>query len=218
MPPAEGGPRSGRLITFEGGEGAGKTTQLARLAGWLEGRGLDVVRTREPGGTPEAEAVRRLLVEGAATRWLPSTELLLAAAARDEHLHRLVLPALARGAWVLSDRYLDSTFVYQGLAGGLGLERIAVLHDRVMEAPRPDLTLLLDLPVEEGLRRRQAEGAGGRFEAKGAAFHERVREGFLTLAAAEPGRIATVDAALPPDRVAESVRAAVASRFGLTDR
>lgn len=212
---APAGNRPGRLITFEGGEGAGKTTQLARLAAWLEGGGLDVVRTREPGGTPGAEEIRRLLVEGAAARWLPSTELLLAAASRDEHLHRLVLPALARGAWVLCDRYLDSTLVYQGMAGGIAPERIATLHDAVMEAPRPDLTLLLDLPVAEGLRRRRADGAGGRFEAKGVTFHERVRDGFLRLAAAEPDRIATLDATLPPDEVAAAASATVARRFGL---
>ena len=214
-PPVAAGSAPGRLITFEGGEGAGKTTQLARLAEWLEGQGQGVVRTREPGGTPEAEAIRRLLVEGAVARWLPSTELLLAAASRDEHLHRLVLPALARGAWVLCDRYLDSTLVYQGLAGGIGLERIATLHDEVMEAPRPDLTLLLDLPVAEGLRRRRAEGSGGRFEAKGADFHERVRDGFLRLATAEPDRVVTLDATLPSDDVAGAARAAVARRFGL---
>jgi dTMP kinase len=108
----------GRLVTLEGGEGAGKTTQLARLADRLEARGLEVVRTREPGGTPGAEAVRALLVGGGASRWLPSTELLLVAAARDDHLERLVRPALARGAWVLCDRYLDSTYAYQGAGGG----------------------------------------------------------------------------------------------------
>ena len=215
--PAAGGPPAGRLVTFEGGEGVGKTTQLARLAAWLETTlGGEVVRTREPGGTPGAEAVRRLLVEGSAERWLPSTELLLVAAARNEHLGRLVRPALARGAWVLCDRYTDSTFVYQGRAGGVEPHRITALHDAVLDAPAPDLTLLLDLPPAEGLRRREAEGQGGRFEAKGEAFHARVREGFLERAAAEPERIAVVDATPPAEMVAEAVRAGVARRFGLS--
>jgi dTMP kinase len=205
----------GRFITFEGGEGAGKTTQLERLASWLEGRGLEVVRTREPGGTPGAEAVRRLLVEGTAERWLPSTELLLVAAARDDHLRRLVLPSLARGAWVLCDRYTDSTFAYQGVAGGLGPERIAALHERVLDAPRPDLTLLLDLPPAAGLARREAAGRTTRFDAMDDAFHERVREGFLQLAASEPDRIALVDASSDPDAVSATIRDLVARLLDL---
>lgn len=224
MPPAEtrapaGGP--GRLVTFEGGEGAGKSTQLARLADWLGALGVEVVRTREPGGTPGAEAVRALLVEGAAGRWLPSTELLLFAAARDDHLRRLVRPALGRGAWVLCDRYTDSTLVYQGAAGGVPADLIALLHREILDAPRPDLTLLLDLSPTDGLRRRAAvdgESASGRFEAKGLAFHERVREGFLRLARAEPDRVALIDATPDPGRVAEAVRAAVAARLGLGAR
>jgi dTMP kinase len=205
----------GRFITFEGGEGAGKTTQLERLAPWLEGRGLEVVRTREPGGTPGAEAVRRLLVEGAAERWLPSTELLLVAAARDDHLQRLVLPALARGAWVLCDRYTDSTYAYQGVAGGLGPERIGALHERVLEAPRPDLTLLLDLPPAVGLARREAAGRTTRFDAMDDAFHARVWQGFMALAKGEPDRIALVDASPDPDAVATCIRELVARRFAL---
>jgi dTMP kinase len=214
--PAEPAARRGRFITFEGGEGAGKTTQLERLARWLEGRGLEVVRTREPGGTPGAEAIRGLLVEGAAKRWLPSTELLLVAAARDDHLRRLILPALARGTWVLCDRYVDSTFAYQGVAGGLGAERIAALHDLVLEAPRPDLTLLLDLPPAAGLARRLAAGRTTRFDGMDEAFHERVRQGFLELAVAEPDRIALVDASAGPDEVADRVRDLVASRLDLS--
>ena len=205
----------GRFVTFEGGEGAGKTTQLERLASWLEGRGLEVVRTREPGGTPGAEAVRRLLVEGGAERWLPSTELLLVAAARDDHLRRLVLPALARGAWVLCDRYTDSTYAYQGVGGGLDPERIAALHEHVLDAPRPDLTLLLDLPPAAGLARREAAGRSTRFDAMDEAFHARVREGFLALAAGEPDRIALVDASPDPDAVAAAIRELVAGRFAL---
>lgn len=211
--PAE--PPRGRFITFEGGEGAGKTTQLGLLATWLEARGVAVVRTREPGGTPGAEAIRRLLVEGAAERWLPSTELLLVAAARDDHLARLIRPALARDAWVLCDRYLDSTFAYQASAGGLEPERIRVLHTAVIAAPLPDLTLLLDLPAGAGLARRQAEGASTRFDAREQAFHDRVREGFLALAKAAPGRIAVIDASRSADEVAAGIRGEVARRLGI---
>ncbi len=211
--PAE--PRRGRLITFEGGEGAGKTTQLERLAAWLEVQGLEVVRTREPGGTPGAEAIRRLLVEGTAERWLPSTELLLVAAARDDHLARLIRPALARGAWVLCDRYVDSTFAYQATAGGLDPGRIEALHTVVLDAPLPDLTLLLDLPVEVGLARRRAEGASTRFDAREQAFHERVRHGFLERAKAASDRIAVIDASREVNLVAASIHREVARRLAL---
>jgi dTMP kinase len=215
VPPAEAA-APGRLITFEGGEGAGKSTQLVRLADWLAASGREVVRTREPGGTPGAEALRALLVEGAADRWLPSTELLLFAAARDDHVRRLVRPALERGAWVLCDRFTDSTLVYQGAAGGVSAERIGLLDREILDVPRPDLTLLLDLSPAEGLRRRAAAGGkDGRFEAKGQGFHERVREGFLRLARVEPDRVALVDATPPPEQVADAVRAEVARRFGL---
>lgn len=206
---------SGRFVTFEGGEGAGKTTQLARLAEWLKSRGLAVVTTREPGGTEGAEAIRRLLVEGAADRWDALSELLLVAAARRDHLVRVIEPALARGAWVLCDRYVDSTRVYQGLAGGLGLERVDRLHRDILVARRPDLTLVLDVPVQEGMRRRAAAGAVSRFEQKGEAYHDRIREGFLELAQQEPGRVRVVDAAQAPDDVTAAVIAIVAERFGL---
>ncbi|MDX6748414.1 dTMP kinase [Geminicoccaceae bacterium 1502E] len=202
-------------MTFEGGEGAGKTTQIARLADWLAGRGIEVVRTREPGGTEGAEAVRALLVEGEAGRWQPLAELLLVAAARADHLTRLIEPALTRGAWVLCDRYADSTRVYQGGAGGLEPALIDRLHAEIMQARVPDLTLLLDLPVATGLARRHADGNGGRFEAKGAAFHEAVRRAYLELASAEPARIAVIDAAADADAVAGAVRRAVAERLGL---
>jgi len=136
VPPAEAA-APGRLITFEGGEGAGKSTQLVRLADWLvAASGREVVRTREPGGTPGAEALRALLVEGTADRWLPSTELLLFAAARDDHLRQLVRPALERGAWVLCDRFTDSTLVYQGAAGGVSANRIALLDRELREVRR----------------------------------------------------------------------------------
>lgn len=209
------GTTKGRLITLEGGEGAGKSTQAERLASWLAAAGREVVRTREPGGTAGAEAIRGLLMTGTAERWLPSTELLLVAAARDDHLRRLVLPALDRGAWVICDRYLDSTIVYQGIAGGVEEERIGLLHRAVMAVPEPDLTIVLDLPVDEGLRRRRAAGRETRFEAKGRDFHELVRGGFLAIARQAPERVALVEATASPDTVAGTIRDVVAARFGL---
>jgi dTMP kinase len=205
---------AGRFITFEGGEGAGKTTQLARLADWLEEQGVAVVRTREPGGTEGAEAIRALILEGAAARWLPTTELLLIAAARDDHVRRLVRPALERGAWVLCDRYLDSTFAYQGRAGGLGTGKIEELA-ALMDLPHPGLTFLLDLPVELGLERRHSGGELTRFEAKALSFHAAVRQGLLDRAVAEPERVFPIDASLPPDEVAAAIREIVVERFGL---
>jgi dTMP kinase len=205
----------GRFVTFEGGEGAGKSTQIARLAARLEATGLRVLRTREPGGTEEAEAIRRLLLEGRAERWTPTAELLLVAAARAEHLARVIEPALEAGVWVLCDRYLDSTRVYQGLAGGVGLERVDRLQREVLGFRLPDLTILLDLPVEVGLARRRAAGAGSRFERKGPAFHARVREGFRMLAEAEPERIALVDADRPLEEVEAAILALLRARFGI---
>ncbi len=193
------------FITFEGGEGAGKSSQLPLLARRLEAQGRRVVTTREPGGTEGAERIRDLAVAGAADRWSARTELLLMTAARTDHVERVIMPALESGAWVLCDRFLDSTRVYQGLAGGLGIELVDRLHDLLLPEPRPDLTLLLDLPVPIAAARREAAGGSGRFEAKGTAFHERVRAGFQAIARAEPGRVAVIDASLPPDEVAERV-------------
>lgn len=206
---------AGRFVTFEGGEGAGKTTQSARAAAWLAARGLTVLRTREPGGTEGAEAIRRLLLEGGAQRWTPLGELLLVAAARAEHLARVIEPALEAGSWVLCDRYLDSTRVYQGLAGGLGLGLVDRLQGEVLGFRTPDLTLVLDLPVEQGLARRRAAGAASRFERKGPEFHARVREGFRTLASAEPARLVLVDASRSEEEVAREIQGLLAARLGL---
>nr|WP_240476739.1 dTMP kinase [Geminicoccus roseus] len=193
------------FITFEGGEGVGKSTQLPRLAQMLRARGHDVVTTREPGGTEGAERIRDLAVAGDVDRWSPLTELLLMTAARVDHVERVVLPALQRGAVVLCDRFIDSTRVYQGIAGGLGQARIDALHDLLLPEPRPVLTLVLDLPVEQAAARRAAAGGGGRFEAKGRAFHEQVRAGFLAIARQEPGRVRVVDAAAEPGAVATAI-------------
>jgi dTMP kinase len=206
---------AGRLITFEGGEGAGKSTQLARLAAALRGAGCPLVTTREPGGTPGAEAVRELLIGGGPERWTPLSETLLVQAARHDHVTRVIAPALAAGRWVLCDRFSDSTRVYQGIAGELGLALIDRLHHTIFGDLLPDLTLILDVPVVIGLARRQAARSGNRFEHKPESYHERVREGFLALARAEPDRCIVIDAMQAENAVANAVRAAVSRRFGL---
>jgi dTMP kinase len=207
--------RRGRLITFEGGEGVGKSTQIRHLQAALRVAGLDVVATREPGGTPGAEAIRGLLVEGAPGRWLPLTETLLLLAARHDHVARVIEPALAAGRWVLCDRFIDSTRIYQGIAGALGLALIDQLHRPIFGKFRPDLTLILDLPVAAGLARRRAGPGGNRFEQMDLAYHERVREGFLELARADPERCLVIDGGPSEALVASRVRVAVQQRFGL---
>jgi dTMP kinase len=207
--------RRGRLITFEGGEGAGKSTQSRHLRAALRAAGLEVIATREPGGTAGAEAIRALLVEGAPGRWSPLAETLLLLAARQDHVARVIEPALGGGRWVLCDRFIDSTRIYQGVAGALGLASIDRLHGLIFGDLRPDLTLILDLPVAAGLARRRAAAGGNRFEQMDSAYHERVREGFLALARAEPERCRVIDALPPEDRVASRIRAAVQERFGL---
>jgi dTMP kinase len=171
------------------------------------------VTTREPGGTPGAEAIRALVLDGPVEAWSGGVEALLMTAARLDHVERLIAPALAAGKWVLSDRFADSTRVYQGIAGGIGLRRIDDLHDLFLDAARPDLTILLDLPVEAGLARRAAAGGGSRFEAKGKAFHEHVRQGFLVLAEAAPERFLVVDATAAPESVSATVERALVARF-----
>lgn len=197
----------GRFITFEGGEGTGKSTQARRLAERLRTAGHDVVLTREPGGTPGAEEIRALLVEGAADRWSPLAEALLLNAARTDHLEALIRPALARGAWVVCDRFADSTRAYQGAAGGVEDATLAAVQAAVVGDTRPDLTLLLDAPAELGLARATARGGAARFEGKGIAFHQRLRDDYRRLAA-EP-RWILIDAARPEDVVASDVWAAV---------
>jgi dTMP kinase len=205
----------GRFITFEGGEGAGKSTQVAGLAARLAQAGLEVVRTREPGGSPGAEAIRDLLLKGDADRWSPVTETLLMYASRRDHIERVIRPALERGAWVVCDRYADSTRAYQGAAGGTDPALIAALETYVLDDVLPDLTLIFDLPVEAGLAR--AVGRGGaemRFESKGVLFHERLREAFLAIAVREPDRCAVIDAAAAIEAVEASVWAQVETRLG----
>jgi dTMP kinase len=205
----------GRFITFEGGEGTGKSTQVRRLAERLRGEGLEVVATREPGGSPGAEQVRDLLVNGPADRWSALSEALLLNAARAHHLEVLIRPALARGAWVLCDRFADSTRAYQGAAGGVDPAFLARLEAEVVADNRPDLTLVLDAPAELGLARASARAGGeARFESKGLAFHQRLRDGYRALAAAEPGRCRLIDAEASVDAVAEAVWSAVRAQRG----
>jgi dTMP kinase len=206
----------GRFITFEGGEGAGKSTQLRSLAARLEATGHEVVATREPGGSPGAETIRGLLVTGEADRWSPVTETLLMYAARRDHVERVIRPALARGAWVVCDRFADSTRAYQGAAGGTDPALIAALEAHVLEEVRPDLTLVIDLPVDAGLARAAGRtGAETRFESKGQAFHERLRAAFLEIARAEPDRCAVIDGTGSIAAVEAAIWAAVSERLGV---
>ena len=204
----------GRFITLEGGEGAGKTEQTARLCAALEARGIGTLATREPGGSPGAEEIRRLLVSGPVERWEPLAEAMLHAAARRDHVLHTIEPALARGLWVVSDRFVDSMVVYQGYGQGADvavLERLSALSLGSFE---PDLTVVLDIPVAEGLSRRAGARAGSnRYERMGSDFHERVREGFLARARAEPERFAVVDATADPETVASAIMDAVAERL-----
>jgi dTMP kinase len=205
----------GRFITFEGGEGAGKSTQIGALAERLRAAGRTVVTTREPGGSPGAEAIRGLLLTGDVDRWSPVTEALLMYAARRDHIERVIEPALERGDWVLSDRFADSTRAYQGAAGGAPGELIDALEAQTLGPTRPDLTLILDLPVEVGLARAaERNHAEVRFEAKGLAFHERLREAFRAIAKAEPHRCVTIGASGSREAVAEAIWRAVGERLG----
>jgi dTMP kinase len=206
----------GKFITLEGGEGAGKSTQVALLAAALRGAGRQVLETREPGGSEGAEEIRELLVTGAPERWDAMTEALLHFAARREHLIRTVLPALEAGSWVVSDRFADSTMAYQGYGHGLGAGPIEMLYGLVAGEFQPDLTLILDLPVEQGLRRAEQRRAGGdRYERMDGGFHDRLRQGFLEIARSDPARCVVIDARGPTDRVHAAVRAALLERLGI---
>lgn len=212
--PAAPARQPGRFITLEGGEGAGKSTQAARLAAALAAHGLPVLRTREPGGAPGAEAIRGVLL-GAGRSWDGVAECMLHFAARREHLARTIRPALAAGIWVVCDRFADSTLAYQ--VHGQGVPRAAweALAAVALEGLRPDLTLILDIPPEQGLARATARGETNRYEALGLDFHARVRAGFLAIAEAEPGRCAVLDAtAGDADSVAAAILNAVRTRLG----
>ena len=205
------------FITLEGGEGAGKTTQIVHLSGWLAQRGVACILTREPGGTELGRRIRSLLLDPDQAGMAPETELLLYMADRAEHIGTVIRPALAGGQTVLCDRYFDATLVYQGAARGLPPEQILRLHALVFDDLTPDLTLLLDLPVETGLaraRRQLSKGARpqneSRFEDEALQFHERVRAGYLELARRHPGRFRVIDAAADEACVKADIERAVA--------
>ena len=205
----------GRFITLEGGEGAGKSTQIARLKAWLEGRGHRVTATREPGGSPGAEMIRKLLVEGPVERWDGTTEALLHFAARREHLRSTVWPALKRGEWVVSDRFADSTLAYQGYGHGIDRKIFEQLYEVAAGGFRPDLTIILDLPIEIGLKRAaERRGSETRYESLPHDFHVRVRSGFLEIAAREPKRCVVIDATGTVDAIAQAIADAVKDRLG----
>ena len=198
----------GLFITFEGGEGSGKTTQIQRLKSWIEENYEDVslCLTREPGGTEEAESIRGLLLNGLIEKWQPATEAMLVSASRHEHVVHVIQPALQRGNVVICDRFIDSTHVYQGFVGGISGEALDELDNLSCNGLMPDLTLLLDVDSNVGLARTvERGGSEGRFEAKGMAFHQKVRQGFLARARERPNRIIKIDAARTPNEVARDV-------------
>lgn len=206
-----------RFITLEGGEGAGKSTQIRLLAESLTAAGIPVVSTREPGGSKGGEAIRKLVVSGQADHWQPATETLLFMAARLDHVENLIKPALAKGRWVLCDRFHDSTYVYQGIAKHVGPEWLDQLYSVLLGTFTPSLTLLLDLDPEVGLKRADARGnrLESRFENMGITYHKKLREGFLTLAKSRPQRIVVLDATPAPGKVHQAIVDTVNARFGL---
>lgn len=215
----------GKFITLEGGEGAGKSTQTALLAAKLRRVGLNVLETREPGGTPRAEAIREALLSGRAKPFGPLGEAVLFYAARESHLELAIRPALACGAWVVCDRFSDSTRAYQGAAGGLPRHVIETIDRAVVGETKPDLTIIFDLPPELGLKRAagrkassvsgEASGAPDRFEAMNIAFHRSLREEFLAIAKTEPQRCVVIDASGTAASVEEKIWSIVRERFDL---
>ena len=206
----------GHFISFEGGEGAGKSTQSDLLCRRLESLGLKTLTTREPGGSPGAEDIRQLLVSGAVDRWEPLSEALLHNAARHDHLKRTILPALENGTWVVSDRFADSTLAYQGYGQGVDRAKLEQLRALAVGDAMPDLTLILDIPVADGVERTERRpDVTSRYEQMESAMHERLRQGFLAIAAAEPGRCRIVDAAGAAESVHEAIWQSVLERFAL---
>ncbi len=204
----------GKFITFEGGEGAGKTTQAKMLAEALEGAGIETLMTREPGGTFGAEAIRDLVLEGTSDRWSGMTELLLMYAARLDHMEKLIKPALERGVWVISDRFSDSSMAYQGYARELGPEKVKALHAAVMDGFEPDLTILFDIDPILAQKRVETRGEDlSRFDAESIAFHNTLRDAFLNIAEANVDRIFTVDAAASRDGVQTRILFAVSQKY-----
>ncbi|NND44848.1 MAG: dTMP kinase [Xanthomonadales bacterium] len=203
----------GRFITLEGGEGAGKSTQLRRIREWLEAQGHDVVETREPGGTHISELIRDVVLHGEHPEMAPHTELLLIFAARAQHVNELIRPALERGRTVLCDRFTDASYAYQGGGRGVPEADIAALETVVQGRLRPELTLLLDVPVRLGLERASGRGSEDRFETESLQFLERARQTYLRRAANEPDRFAVIDARENADAVWTQIAAVLEARF-----
>lgn len=211
---------TGKLITLEGGEGAGKSTQIKRLAKALNDSGTKTITTREPGGAPGAEEIRNLLVNGDTNRWAPMAEVLLHTAARAEHLHKTVMPGLKSGAWVISDRFSDSTMAYQGYGHGVDKKTITNIYTDAFGDFKPDLTLIIDISPDVGLSRagiRAAEVTNGedRYERMGIKFHQRLRDGFLEIAKAEPERCVVINGELDEDGVFAEITNALSDRLGI---
>lgn len=210
--------RTGRFITLEGGDGSGKSTQIAMLSRRLRGTGLAVVETRDPGGSEGAEEIRHLVLKGNPERWDAMTSALLHFAARRDYVERLIRPALGRGEWVVSDRFADSTMVYQGIAGGIGKDRVRDLWRLAIGDFKPDLTLVIDMPVDAALERasrrmQESKDREDRYEKMGAGFHETVRRAFLDIAAENPERCALIDGTKDKDAVHEDIWAVVSARL-----
>lgn len=207
---------TGRFITFEGGEGTGKTTQARQLASALEGKGISCVLTREPGGSPGAEEIRNLLVKGEPGRWDPLPETLLLYAARADHVARTIKPALAKGRWVISDRFSDSSYAYQGAGRGLDRETVRRVEAIAIDDFKPDFTLILDLPPEIGLERTARRASTDtRFEQFDLKFHVRLRKAFHDIARRSGDRCVIIDASGGKEEVADAIWAAVSKRFSL---
>ena len=205
---------TGRLITFEGGEGAGKSTQVSILVERLRNAGRHAIATREPGGSPAAEDIRETLLSGKVKQFGPFAEALLFSIARADHIDTVISDSLARGQWVVCDRFLDSTRAYQGATGGVPAPVISALERLTLHGVMPNLTIVLDIPVEEGIARMaRRRGAPDRFESQDIAQHERIRKAFLDIAEQEPGRCVVIDARKPEALVAEDVWEAVAERL-----
>ena len=205
--------KRGRLIVLEGGEGAGKSTHVRSIKDWLEQQGREVVQTREPGGSPLAEAIRGVVLGDWPEGIDATTELLLIFAARAAHLHALIRPALEQGKDVVCDRFVDASYAYQGAARGLGTDAIAGLERLTLSELRPDLVLLLDIDPQEGLKRAKRRGNENRFEAETLEFMGKVRAEYLRRAGAEPARYAVIDAARAQDQVAADLRRALEARL-----
>lgn len=207
-------PQRGKFITLEGGEGAGKTTQAKKLAAALEAAGIEAILTREPGGTFGAEAIRKLVLDGTKDRWSGMTELLLMYAARIDHVERLIKPALERGAWVISDRFADSSAAYQGYARGVGADRVEHVHAAVMGGFEPDLTILFDIDPIIAMKRVETRGEDlSRFDAESMAFHNTLRDAFLDIAKKNTDRIYVLDAGAKRDAVQTSLFHALTQKF-----